>query len=141
MDCPDPAVIAATESLESNPVVAEHLKECPSCRLDWQIVHGARRALYGPGEVQHALNDMAMARIRRRARDLQRAPTRWENAGAGVLVAGAVAGMLLLTGPTFSPPILPAAIAILASGIVAVLVFQKRVPAYLFGRDSGSIPE
>ena len=49
MDCPDTAVIAATESLESNPVVAEHLKECPSCRLDWQIVHGARRALYGPG--------------------------------------------------------------------------------------------
>lgn len=133
MDCPDPAVIAATESLESNPAVAEHLEECPSCRLDWQIVHGARRALYGPGEVQHALNDMAMARIRRRARDLQRAPTRWENAGAGVLVAVAVAGMLLLTGPTFSPPVLPAVVALLASGVVAALLFQKRVSGFLSG--------
>ena len=101
MDCPDPAVIAATESLESNPVVAEHLNECPSCRLDWQIVHGARRALYGPGEVQHELNDMAMARIRCLAQEKQRAPARWENVTTGVLVAMAVAGMLLLTGPRF----------------------------------------
>ena len=140
MDCPDAAVVAATQSLEGNPAIAEHLNECPSCRLDWQIVHGARQVLYGQGDIQSALNDKAMARISR-AQRMRRAPATWEHAISGILVATAAAGMLLLTGPTFSPPILPSVIVMLASGLVALLVFKKQASGSLPGRNSASLME
>ena len=141
MACPDPTVIAATASLEGNPVLAEHLKECPSCRLDWQIVHGARHALYGPGVVQRELNERAMARIVDSARQLQRPPTAWEQAASGVLVAVATGGMLLLTGPTFSPPILPAVISMVASGGVAVLLLRNQASRSPSAEIAGSLTE
>ncbi len=131
MDCPDPVIIAAAESLESNPVLAAHLRQCPSCRLDWQIVHLARDALYGPGETKSELNDLAMGRISERARRLRHPPTVWEQATSGVLVAVATGGMVLLTGTTFSPPVLPTVVSMLASGIVAVLLLRRQLPGPL----------
>ena len=141
MACPDPAVLAAAESLDGYPALAEHLRDCPSCRLDWQIVRGARGALYGPGEVKNELNERAMARIASRARDLRQPPTAWEQATSGILVAVATGGMLLLTGTTFAPPVLPAAVSVLASGVLAVLLLRKRLPRFLYARSSASLTE
>ena len=141
MACPDPAVLAAAESLVGNPALAEHLEECPSCRLDWQIAHGARDALYGPGEVKSELNDRAMARIASRAQDLRHPPTAREQATSGILVAVATGGVVLLTAATFAPPLLPAVASMLASGVAAVLLLRKQLPRSLHVRSSASATE
>ena len=141
MDCPDPAVLAAVESLEDNPALVEHLNECWSCRLDWQIVHAARGALYGPGEVKNELNERAMARITSRSRDLRQPPTTWEQATAGILVGIAAGGMLVLTGTTFASPVVPTVVSMLASGVVAVLLLRKQLPRFLHSRNSVFLTE
>ncbi len=125
MDCPDQDAIARLKSLDGDPEVIRHLKDCPSCWLDWQILHGARHALYPPGEVRRDLNERAMARIIQKARQLEKPTSRRERAVSGILVAVATAA-LLLTAPTFVAPAVTAVICSLATGVATTLVFQKQ---------------
>ena len=42
MSCPDLSALARVGTAEADPEVVEHLKECESCLLDWQIQLGTR---------------------------------------------------------------------------------------------------
>ena len=125
MACPDQDAIARLKSLDGDPEVIRHLKDCPSCWLDWQILHGTRHALYPPGEVRPELVDRAMARITQRAEQLGKPTSRWELAVSGILVAVATAAVLL-TGPTFVPSVVTALVSSFASAVATVLFLQKR---------------
>ena len=94
MACPDPIVIAELKKPDGDPEVLRHLQECPACWLDWHIVHGARCALYPPGEVRHDLNQHVMARIARRARQLERPTNGWELCVSAILVSAATGAFL-----------------------------------------------
>ena len=42
MNCPDLTAIARAGTLRSDPEVENHVKSCPSCWLDWQVMTGVR---------------------------------------------------------------------------------------------------
>lgn len=125
MACPDRDAIAQLKSLDGDPDVIRHLKDCPSCWRDWLILQGARRALYPPGEVRRDLNERAMARIIQKAQQLEKPTSRRELAVSGILVAVATAA-LLLTTPTFVAPAVTAVVCSLATGVATMLVVQKQ---------------
>lgn len=45
MSCPDLSALARAGAPHADPAVAEHLRTCDSCRLDWQIQQGTRYLL------------------------------------------------------------------------------------------------
>jgi predicted anti-sigma-YlaC factor YlaD len=127
MTCPDPIALARTNSPDADPEVVEHLKSCPSCLLDWQIRQGARYALDPEAEVPPGLNERAIARIERKARELEEATRWWDLPILGVLVAIAAFAFFLAggnAGTVMSPG--SAAIGATVSGIVAALYTWHR---------------
>ncbi len=125
MACPDQDAIAHLKSLDGDPDAIRHLKDCPSRWRDWLVLQAARRALYPPGEVRRDLNERAMARIIRKAQQLEKPTSRRELAVSGILVAAATAA-LLLTAPSFAAPVVTTVICSLATGVATMLVLRKQ---------------
>ena len=103
MSCPDLIDIVRTSTGKVDPAVLAHLRECRSCRLDWQILQGARVLsdpevnAQEPGEDPlnlSRLNRQAMTRIRLMAR-LSRDPVKWRQLW--------LTGLLI----TFGDPVVP----------------------------------
>ncbi len=127
MACPDTAEIARVRSLDGDSATVAHLKQCKSCWLDWQIVHGARYALDPPGEVPPYLNARVMAEVTRRARQLERKAAWWELAISGALVAVATFAYLFLwpSGPV-APSMVPSSVCAIIGGVLATLFFRRQ---------------
>ena len=127
MACPDTAEIAQVRSLDGDSATVEHLKQCESCWLDWQIVHGARYALDPPEEVPQYLNTRVMTEITRRARQLEKKAAWWELTISGVLVAVATFAYLFLwpSGPV-APSMVPSLVCAIIGGVSAILFFRKQ---------------
>lgn len=127
MDCPSTKVIAELGEPDRDPELLRHLEECPSCWLDWQIVHGAHQVLYPRGEVRHDLNQRVMARIARRESRLERRSTGWEYAFSGILVSvGTGAFLLARMGEAFVAPVSAVLGCTAMTAIVASLFFFRQ---------------
>ena len=128
MACPDPAKLAQTRSLASGSEVIEHLEQCASCRLDWQIIHGARYALNPPEQVPQWLDERVMAEIRHRARLRERQRSRlarWEPVITGTLLAAATFAYLVVwPGGVVGATMLPALTCSLLGGALGVLFLR-----------------
>jgi len=104
MTCPDLTDLARAGTSRADPSVVEHLLNCRSCWLDWQIQESARRS---PGAETHLDADgfqrRVMARIAAMERDSDGPVTLSQMALSAVLVAVAVVAFALLrvqiTGP------------------------------------------
>ena len=128
MTCPDPIALTRASSPGADPeVLPEHLGNCPSCWLDWQIQQGVRYALDPEAEVPPGLNERAIARIEREARELEEATRWWDLPILGALVAIAAFAFFLAGGNagTVMPPG-SAAIGAIVAGIVAALYTRHR---------------
>ena len=127
MTCPDPTALARASSPNSDPEVAQHLKNCPSCWLDWQIQEGTRYALYPETEVPSALNERAIARIEGEGRRAEEVTRWWDLPVLGALVAIAAFAFFLAGGNAETPvPPAPAAAGAILAGIVAALYTGRR---------------
>ena len=127
MACPDASVIMGLEEPDKDPEILRHLQRCPSCWLDWHIVHGARRALFPPGEVRHDLNQRVLARIARRARELERPTTGWEYCISAILLSAATGAFLLARlSDTSVAPIFAVLGCSIAAAIVSALVLWRQ---------------
>ena len=128
MACPNPTKLAQARFLASDSEVLAHLEECASCRLDWQIIHGARYALNPPGQVPEWLNERVMAEIRQRARlheRRRRELARWEPVVTGTLLAAATFAYLVIwPGGAVGTSLLPALTCSLMGGALGVLFLR-----------------
>ena len=95
--------------------------------MDWQIRQGARYALDPEAEVPPGLNERAIARIERKARELEEATRWWDLPILGVLVAIAAFAFFLAGGNAGTAmPHGSAAIGAIVSGIVAAFYTRHR---------------
>ena len=127
MTCPDPVALARATSPDAAPAVAEHLKTCASCWLDWQIQQGTRYALAPDIEVPSTLTHRAVVQIERKARRREEAQRWWDLSILGTLVAIAAFAFLLVGGTAeveVAPG--PAAVAAIMAGIVAALYTRRQ---------------
>lgn len=127
MTCPGPTALSRAHGPGGDPGVLEHLKNCPSCWLDWQIQQGARYALDPEAEVPPGLNERAIARIEREARKPAEEERWWDLPILGALVAVAAFAFFLAGGraeTTMSPA--SAATGAIVAGIVAALYTAHR---------------
>ena len=97
MTCPDPIALARTNSPDADPEVVEHLENCPSCWLDWQIQQGPATPSI-PKPKSSRTHERAIARIERKARELEEATRWWDLPILGVLVAIAAFAFFLAGG-------------------------------------------
>ena len=128
MTCPDPIALARANPPNSDPEVVEHLGNCPSCWLDWQIQQGTRYALQPDTQVSPGLNERAIARIEREARRKEEIKRWWDLPILGALVATATFACFVAGGgvaATAIPPV-PTAIWAVLMGTVAALYTKYR---------------
>ena len=127
MACPDPRELEQLSSSAASPEIIAHLEECAPCRLDWQIMHGARYALHPPEEVPPWLNERVMVQIKERVRlrELRRSRLEaWEPAITGGLLAAATFANLVLGPAGAGAAMFPAFLCALAGGALGVLYLR-----------------
>ncbi len=127
MTCPDLADLARVGTPRADPAVVEHLQECHSCWLDWQIQQGARYLRSGMRNDPQDLNQKVMVGITEMARQSD-GPTGWDQLILfGFLVAVALLIFLFMKmGATTPVPLGHLAIYAVASGIAAALYCWAR---------------
>ena len=76
MTCPDLSDLARVGTPRADPAVVEHLQQCHSCWLDWQIQQGARYLHTGVRNDPQDLNQKVMVGITEMARQSDR-PAGW----------------------------------------------------------------
>lgn len=117
MNCPDLTDLARAGTSRADPSVMEHLLNCRSCWLDWQIQESARRS---PGAETHSDADRfhrrVMARIAAMERDSGGPVTLSQLALSAVLVAIAVVAFALMRVQITGPGVL-GGVAIYAAGL------------------------
>ena len=127
MTCPDSIALARAGTQDADPAVVAHLKNCPSCWLDWQIQQGARYALHPDAQVPPYLNERAIARIEREARELEESTRWWDLPILGALTAIAIFAFFLASEDAgIAVPLVPAAVHAIAAGVVAALYTRYR---------------
>lgn len=128
MACPDPNELAQATSSAAGSEMIAHLEQCASCRLDWQIIHGARYALHPPEEVPQWLNERVMAEVTQRVRlreIRERKLARWEPVLTGALLATATFAYLVIwPGGVAGAMMLPALLCSLVGGALGVLFLK-----------------
>lgn len=89
MNCPDLATLSRAGAPHADPAVAEHLRTCDSCRLDWQIQQGTRYLLDPEIETgaSASLDERIIARATAIARQSEQRPGWGHLAGSGLLAA------------------------------------------------------
>ena len=89
MSCPDLSALARVGTPRADPAVAEHLRTCDSCRLDWQIQQGTRYLLDPDIKTSASagLNERIIARATAIMRHSERRPGWRHLFGSGLLVA------------------------------------------------------
>ena len=89
MSCPDLSALSRAGTPHADPAVAEHLRTCDACRLDWQIQQGTRYLL-DPEIKANAFGDLderIIARATAIMRHSEQLPGWRHLAGSGLLAA------------------------------------------------------
>ena len=128
MSCPDLSALARVGTTEADPEVVEHLKECDSCLLDWQIQLGTRY-LSDPRIDRKAsvdLDERIIARATAITRHSERLPGWRHLAVAGLLAASAAFAFLSISmGGGVTSPVTDAALYALAGAVATVLYLRQ----------------
>lgn len=128
MKCPDLRTLSRVGTPDADPAVVEHVANCESCWLDWQIQQGLRYledpAVKGASDV----NDRVIARVRIRLRRNSELPARWRDAALfGAVVAIAVLAFLVaVPAAAAATPFGPAAGYAVLAGALGALYVKKR---------------
>ena len=130
MTCPDLSTLARAGAPHLDPAVAEHLKTCESCRLDWQIQQGTRYLL--DPDIETGASADPDERIIARATAIMRQteqPSGWGHlVGSGLLVALAVAAVVwwapVGAGVTAS---FTQVVLFALAGVAAVALYLRRI--------------
>ena len=127
MTCPDLSDLARVGTPRADPAVVEHLQQCHSCWLDWQIQQGARYLHTGVRNDPQDLNQKVMVGITEMARQSD-GPTGWGQLSIfGFLIAVALLIFFIMrTGGTAPVPLGHVAIYAAASAVAAVVYCWKR---------------
>lgn len=133
MTCPDLTDLARAGTSRADPSVVEHILNCPSCWLDWQIQESARRSTdigidAESREDADGFQRRVMARIAALERDSDGPVTLSQMALSAVLVAVAVVAFALVRVQVTSPGVL-GGVAIYAIGLGVAWAWYGR------GRD------
>lgn len=127
MSCPDLSALARVGTTEADPEVVDHLKQCDSCLLDWQIQLGTRY-LSDPqidATAPVGLDERIIARATAITRDSERLPGWTHLAVAGLLAATAAfafAWTSMAGGST--APVSDAGLYALAGAVATVLYLR-----------------
>lgn len=128
MSCPDLSALARVGTTEADPEVVEHLKECDSCLLDWQIQLGTRY-LSDPRIDRKAsvdLDERIIARATAITRHSERLPGWRHLAVAGLLAASAAFAFLSISmGGGVTSSVTDAALYALAGAVATVLYLRR----------------
>lgn len=119
MTCPDLTDLARAGTPRADPLVVEHILNCRSCWLDWQIQESARRSPATDAETRQdpdGFQRQVMARITAMERDAGGPDTLTQLALSAVLVAVAVVAFALLRIQITGPGVL-GGVAIYAAGL------------------------
>lgn len=127
MPCPDLSTLARVGTPQAEPAVVEHVRNCESCWLDWQIQQGARFLLDPQVRDAEELDERVVARAALIARHFDR-PASWRLlAVTGFLVAAIVFLLLLVPNELSGPILIPySALGALLAGAASVLYLRKR---------------
>ena len=127
MTCPDLSDLARVGTPRADPAVVEHLQQCHSCWLDWQIQQGARYLHSGMRNDPQDLNQQVMVRITEMARQSD-GPAGWGQLSLfGFLIAVALSIFFFVrTGAMAPVPLGHVAIYTGASAIAAAVYCWKR---------------
>ena len=127
MNCPDLRTLRRVGTSDADPAVVEHVLNCDSCWLDWQIQQGARYLQDPVAKAASGMTDRMVARVLLRSRRHSEAPATWRDAALfGALVAIAVlAFMLAVPGAATAIPVGPAAAYAVTAGALGMFYFRK----------------
>ena len=89
MSCPDLSALARAGTPKADPAVVEHIRNCDSCWVDWQIQQGARFLRDPQVVAADDLDERIVARAALIARHSER-PANWRR----LLVTGLLVGVL-----------------------------------------------
>ena len=128
MKCPDLKTLSRVGTPNADPAVVEHVANCESCWLDWQIQQGLRYVEDPLVKDASDVNDRVIARVLIRARRDSEPPARWRHAALfGAVVAIAVLAFLVAVPAAAVPiPVAPAVGYAVLAGVVGALYVKKR---------------
>jgi len=127
MSCPDLSTLARAGTPQAEPAVVEHIRNCESCWLDWQIQQGARFLVEPRVSAAKDLDERIVAQASLIARHADR-PASWRRLSVtGALVAAIVFVLLMIPNGLSGPmPVLHSALAALLGGAASVLYLRRR---------------
>ena len=129
MNCPDLSALSRAGAPHADPAVAEHLRTCDSCRLDWQIQQGTRYLLDPEIETSATvdLDERIVARATAIMRHTEQLPGWRHLAGSGLLVAlAAIAVTLAPVNVGATVPVTHVGLYALV-GAVATVLYLRRI--------------
>ena len=128
MNCPDLRTLSRVGTPDADPAVVEHVTNCESCWLDWQIQQGLRYLEDPAVKAASDVNDRVIARVGIRSRRDSKAPTRWRDAALfGAVVAIAVLAFLVaVPAAAVAVPLAPAVGYAIVTGVGCALYIKKR---------------
>lgn len=128
MSCPDLSELARAGRPHADPAVAEHLKTCESCRLDWQIQQGTRYLLDPDIKTSASadLDERIIARATAIMRHSEQLPGWRHLAGSALLVAlAAVAVTWAPVNAGIAVPVGQVGLFALVGAVAAVLYLRR----------------
>ena len=128
MKCPDLRTLSRVGTPNADPTVVEHVSNCESCWLDWQIQQGLRYLNDPLVKAASDENDRAIARVLIRSRQHSEPPARWRDAALfGAVVAVAVLAFLVaVPAAAVAIPFVPAVAYALLAGVLGALYVKRR---------------
>ena len=128
MKCPDLRTLSRVGTPNADPAVVEHVTNCKSCWLDWQIQQGLRYLEDPLVKDASDVNDRVIARVHIRARRDSEPPARWRDAALfGAVVAIAVLAFLVaVPAAAAAMPFAPAVGYAVVAGVGCAFYVKKR---------------
>ena len=138
MNCPDLRTLSRVGTPNADPAVVEHVTNCESCWLDWQIQQGLRYLEDPLVKGASDVNDRVIARVHIRARRDSEKPARWRDAALfGAVVAIAVLAFLVaVPSAAAAVPFAPAVGYAIVTGVGCALYIKKRDESSDVGSDA-----
>ena len=129
VSCPDLSALARAGAPHADPAVAEHLRTCDSCRLDWQIQQGTRYLLDPEIKTSASadLDERIIARATAIMRHSERLPGWGHLFGSGLLAA--LAAVAITWAPVNAGAMVPVTHVGLYAlvGAVAAVLYLRRI--------------
>lgn len=128
MKCPDLRTLSRVGTPNADPAVVEHVTNCESCWLDWQIQQGLRYLEDPLVKDASDVNDRVIARVLIRARRDSEPPARWRDATlfGGIVAIAALAFLVALPAAAAAIPIVAAVGYAVVAGVLGALYVKKR---------------